>query len=112
MQALTAAHFDVSRIDEYSDTVAQGKVISADPSGRALYGSTITVTVSKGPELVTIPDFPALSSVDTVESQLTGLGLHVQIEDKLDGKFGLVYSINPGSGEQVPIGSTVIVTVI
>ena len=43
--------------EEYSDTVAEGDVISMDPpAGTTVYrGDTVTLVVSKGPELVEVP---------------------------------------------------------
>ncbi|SDN15426.1 Stk1 family PASTA domain-containing Ser/Thr kinase [Lachnospira pectinoschiza] len=46
---LEAAGFNVSTVTAASDTVAKGNVISYSPTGSAVKGSTITITVSSGP---------------------------------------------------------------
>ena len=58
---LRDAGFDVKVKEEYSSDVKEGKVISQSPSGGASKkpGSTVTITVSKGPEPATEPDQPA-----------------------------------------------------
>jgi eukaryotic-like serine/threonine-protein kinase len=111
-KSLKNAKFTVSRVDEFDDTIAPDTVISVDPSDQATYGSPITVTVSKGPEFVTIPDFDALSPRSEVQSQLESLGLHVAINPYLGGKNDRVLSIDPASGTQVHPGDTVTLTVI
>src|SRR5439155_1617742 len=58
-KALTAKRFKVSRVDEYSDTVPAGQVIRHTPvkGAEAPRDSTVTVVVSKGPDLVTVDDY-------------------------------------------------------
>jgi serine/threonine-protein kinase len=53
--ALTQAHLVAACTDINSTTVAQGTVIDWSPKDQSLYGSTITVTVSSGPPIETIP---------------------------------------------------------
>ena len=110
--ALTHANFQVSRADEFSDTVPPGDVISVDPSDRATYGTTVTVTVSKGPEFVTIPDFPALAPLSDVQPALESLNLNVVVQKAFGGVEGRVIKIDPGSGTPVHPGSTVTVTIV
>ena len=55
--AIRKAGLTVSRQEEHSDTVAQGVVISQDPSkGTVHRGDSVTVVVSQGPELVDVPN--------------------------------------------------------
>ena len=57
--ALAAAHFQVKRgADEFSNSVDKGKVTRSDPpTGASIgYGSGVTVYVSKGPDMVTVPN--------------------------------------------------------
>jgi len=80
VKALTAKRFKVSRTDEFSDTVPAGVVIRHDPvAGTAApRDSTVTVVVSKGPDLVTVQDFRG----DTVEDAVAALeadGLQVDV---------------------------------
>jgi len=81
-QTLENANFNVKRAtDEFSSTVGKGDVISTDPNAgqNAPYGSTVTVTVSKGPDLVTVPNLINLSfDQATAAAQQQGLSLTVQ----------------------------------
>jgi serine/threonine protein kinase/beta-lactam-binding protein with PASTA domain len=79
-KALTAKRFKVTRQDEYSDTVAAGRVIRHDPvaNAEAPRDSTVTVVVSLGPDLVTVGDYEG----ETVEDAVTALeqaGLQVDV---------------------------------
>jgi len=80
VKTLTAKRFKVSRTDEFSDTVPSGVVIRHDPvpGTAAPRDSTVTVVVSKGPDLVTVQDFRG----DTVEDAVAALeadGLQVDV---------------------------------
>ena len=56
-KALTDLGFVPQRKDEYSDDVPDaGKVIGTSPTGSAAKGTKVTVTVSKGPKTVKVPD--------------------------------------------------------
>lgn len=50
----------------YSDTVERGKVISSDPESRARIrrNDAVTLVVSRGPEIVKVPDLQGLSVAD------------------------------------------------
>ncbi len=45
------------------DNVPKGEVISTSPSGRALPGATIVLTISQGPRMITVPPIPAGDTV-------------------------------------------------
>lgn len=106
----------VSVTEEFSDTVPAGTVISQDPtSGTLNLGDTVTLVVSKGPELVTIPDGLVGGRIEDVRGQLEGLGLVVDEQGLIgsDGpRIGYVTGVSPGSGEQVRRGTTVTLTVL
>jgi serine/threonine-protein kinase len=54
---LEAAGFVVTTTKDYSSTVAQGSVISQDPSkGQLFRGDTVSLVVSLGPRMITVPD--------------------------------------------------------
>ena len=55
---LEAVSLVVSVVEEFSDTVAKGTVISQDPSANVVLeaGSTVTIKVSKGPEVIIVPE--------------------------------------------------------
>jgi beta-lactam-binding protein with PASTA domain len=63
--ALQGAHFLVRRApkDEFSSTVDRGDVTRTEPAigASAPYGSTIVVHISKGPDLVRVPDLFGLT---------------------------------------------------
>ena len=104
--------FKPKRVFEYSDTVGKDEVISVDPSDQAVKGSTITVTVSKGPEFVTVPDIPLGTSKADADSQLRQLGLVPDFKQEIgDRTDPVVYSV-PSAGEKVHVGTTVTVIVI
>lgn len=113
-QVLSKAGLKVASAEAYSDTVAAGRVISQDPTVGPLFrGDTVSLVVSKGPELVTIPGGLRATGVDYATGVLEDLGLKVKIRHS-DAYLGLgfVSSVSPGEGEQVPIGSTVYVYLV
>ena len=108
-KALKKLGFKVEKTEEFSDTVAEGLVISQTPNtGNGVKDDVIQLVVSKGPELVQIPDNIVASGRDAAQQELEALGFHVEVLES-DGYLGLgyVYSVSPGEGEMVPAGSTV-----
>ena len=83
-----------------------GKSIGTDPNANQLAarGSTVTIIVSKGPEMVVVPDCDGLT-VEACTQQLSALGLHPDVKDYGPGKP--VAAMDPGAGGRVPKGSTV-----
>ncbi|HZQ27523.1 MAG TPA: PASTA domain-containing protein [Acidimicrobiales bacterium] len=77
-QALTSQGFKVQRKDDFSDTVDKGKVISTTPSGgsQATKGTTVVIDVSKGPDIVNVPDVRGMT-VDQAVATIRGAGLTV-----------------------------------
>jgi serine/threonine-protein kinase len=95
--------FSPSRIDEESDQAA-GIVTSQTPSGgsEGSKGSTVTVTVSKGPSTSAVPD---VTTQDYAIAQTTleaaGFRTRVVFEDTDDPTFdGIVISQDPVGGTQ------------
>ncbi|WP_090973058.1 Stk1 family PASTA domain-containing Ser/Thr kinase [Nocardioides exalbidus] len=107
--ALEARKLQVTVADQqYSDTVAEGDVISQDPATGTLYkGDTVSFVVSLGPELVEVPRVRAMG-VEAATELLEGLGFVVETE-QADSYLGLgfVYSSDPAQGDEVPKGSTI-----
>ncbi len=94
--------------EEYSDTVPAGLVVSQSPTSGTLFrGETVTVVVSKGPELVEVPRVVAMG-VEAATDRLEALGFEVDVEnsDNYIG-IGFVFSSDPDAGERVPKGSTI-----
>jgi serine/threonine-protein kinase len=116
-QMLTSAGFTANFVDDYSDTVAEGKVIGTSPPANtsAVKFSSVSVVLSKGPAIVTIPDIAAGSDPDEAKVALENLGLVVVVKKKnkafLDFSSYKVDRVEPGPGTHVHKGSTVILHV-
>jgi serine/threonine-protein kinase len=110
---LEAAHFTVQRgDDQFSPTVPKGKVIGTDPpiGNTAPYGSPVVVHVSKGPDLVVVPDV-TFETIEQATADLTGAGLTVgTVKNYSPG--GIVRAQNPpgGTNRKVPRGTPVNLT--
>lgn len=99
--------------DAYSDTVAEGQVISQQTrEGSTLHrGDSVAYTVSKGPEKVAIPDVVGLQR-EEARSLLESAGFTVKEEAILGGFFGTVRSSDPAAGTMTKKGSTVTITIV
>jgi len=106
-------HVDTSD-REFSDSIPQGRVIAQDPEAEVLHrGDTVSLTVSRGPELVEIPGDLKAMGVETATQLLQGLGFHVEVEHSdLYLGLGFVASSSPSAGSTAPKGSTVILRII
>ena len=108
-QALTAKGFAVQRSDDFSDTVPADKVIGTDPavgtSQRA--GRRSTISVSKGPELVMVPDLAGLT-LEVAQQRLVALGLEVDTVGYLPGR--VVRSQSVAANQMVKKGTKVTLT--
>jgi serine/threonine-protein kinase len=111
-RALRDQGFSVSRTDVESDQ-AKGIVVDQSPSGTASPGSTVTLSVSKGPKQSTVPDVTSQdegSARSTLES--AGFKVKVQHQDVTDpGLDGIVLSQSPTPNSSAPQGSTVTIVV-
>ncbi|MBO1333382.1 Stk1 family PASTA domain-containing Ser/Thr kinase [Streptomyces sp. VRA16 Mangrove soil] len=91
----------------------KGKVAQQSPEeGKQLAeGDTVTLTISKGPVMVDVPDVTGMS-VDDATSTLEDAGFQVDEDRGLLGLFGdTVKSQSPGAGDSAPKGSTVKITI-
>jgi eukaryotic-like serine/threonine-protein kinase len=111
---LQGAGFAVGRTDVDSNE-PKGTVVQQSPAGNSLAakGSTVTLSVSKGPTDVVVPDVSSYSRADAVAT-LRGSGFKAvvetsDVEDQL--LDGVVLFQNPGAGTSAPPGSTVTITV-
>jgi eukaryotic-like serine/threonine-protein kinase len=95
-------------IRNYSTTVPAGQVISSQPaegSTGIAVGSTVTIVVSRGPQLIAVPSLGGDSVQDAVAA-LQALGLSVS--EVIGPPFATAVSTsNPGPGEMVPVGTSV-----
>jgi serine/threonine-protein kinase len=103
---LSAAGFTPSRDDVFSDTVAKDQVIGTDPpAGQgANRGATVVVHVSKGPEMVTVPDLVG-KALEAAQAQLQAAGFEVDTQSYLPGR--LVRAQSPAAGTSVNKGTKV-----
>ena len=87
-QALSAKGFAVTRSDDFSDTVPVDKVIGTNPAAGTSQarGSSVQISVSKGPELVTVPDLKG-KTLEAAQAQLVALGLDVDTVGYLPGRL-------------------------
>ncbi len=107
--ALEQRGFEVITEEDYSDDVAEGDVISQDPSGGTLFrGDEVRLLVSLGPELVEVPGGIRASGWEHAQEVLEAAGFHV-VTEEADNYLGLgfVYDTDPDSGSMIPKGSTV-----
>ena len=101
---LREAGFTTAVAFVFDERVDKGVVVDQSPSsGTAARGSTVTLQVSKGPPLVTVPDVVGMKR-GAAERALEALGLKTRVI-----RFGgdTVRLQNPRAGSQVPKGSTV-----
>ncbi|TWP37061.1 Stk1 family PASTA domain-containing Ser/Thr kinase [Leekyejoonella antrihumi] len=98
--------------DAYSSTVGKGDVITQTPTtGPGHKGDTVNLVVSKGPQMVTVPDVRN----DTTAQATTALqkaGLKVQVNRYFGGIFDNVRGQTPSAHQSVPIGTTVTISVV
>ena len=103
----------VNPVEAFSDDVEAGKVIAQDPAGGAegLRTQTVTLTVSKGPETVEMPNLRG-KQYDEAAAALDALGLKAERQNVLGGIFGTVRDQSVVAGESVPKGTTIRLTVV
>ena len=110
--ALQNEGFAVARKDVESEE-PKDTVVDQSPSVRAQKGSTITLSVSKGPKTSTVPDVGSQDE-GSARSALESAGFVVQVvrQDVTDpGLDGIVLSQSPRGGAKEKKGTTVTITV-
>ena len=113
VDALTKAGLQVDATQQQnSDTVPKGNVIRQSPSGGTLFkGDQVTLVVSKGPVMVTVPDVEGSQEADATRV-LTAAGFKVSVQRFMGGIFGTVRSQSAPAGSQQPKGSTITLVVV
>ncbi|TFD60223.1 Stk1 family PASTA domain-containing Ser/Thr kinase [Cryobacterium suzukii] len=99
----------VSGEQTYSDTIAEGDVITAQvPDGTIREGATLTLVISRGPEPVTVPNVVGMSWSEGKDT-LTALGFVLSYNLGADAIAALldVASTNPVAGTAAAKGSTI-----
>lgn len=103
---LSGLGFEIRVEQVFSDTVERGRVAGQTPqSGQAERGSTVTLQVSKGPDVVVVPSIVGMSDKQA-QTALEGVGLRMTL---LPGsrKSGTVRFSDPSPGTTVRRGSAV-----
>ena len=110
--------FEVSKAEDYSDEIEEGKVISTTPdsSANAKKGDTITVTVSKGtppPTEFSMPNYIGQDQDPVVAELKNKYQCTVTINEEYSSTYekGKVVGLSPSPGETVKIGAGVYVAV-
>jgi serine/threonine protein kinase/beta-lactam-binding protein with PASTA domain len=116
-QALRALGFKTKRVDQPSDTVAKDTVITQQPNGGSVpVGSTITLTVSSGPQDDKIV-MPTLAGMTAEEAQdkLASMGWTGKLSQKSDrtssAPEGTITGQNPSAGTSISKDQNVTVNV-
>ena len=112
LNELTDAGFIVVPVYNYSDSVAAGAVISQKPDGgfSAPKGTNIELSISKGSELVFIPNVYSLTEAKAT-ALLQDLDLVVAVKKIGSRAIKSVTDVSPKVGVQAKRGSTVTITV-
>lgn len=112
LNELTDAGFNVDTVDQFSESVLAGAVISQQPTGGTplAKGAKITLTISKGSEFVFIPNIFSLTEAKAVAA-LNDLELKVIVKKIGAKKVKAVTNIAPKVGTKVKRGSAVTITV-
>ena len=102
---LVAAHLRVRRERVFDDNVSDGRAVGTDPgSGSTVaWGSTVVLRVSKGPDLVEVPQVVGLSKREA-EQRLAAAGLRARYVLPVGSR---VVEQSPAPGEQAKRGSDV-----
>jgi eukaryotic-like serine/threonine-protein kinase len=90
-----------------------GQVAKQTPVGdsQAADGDTVTLTISKGPEMIEVPDVTG-DSVDDAKTELEAAGFQVDEDRGLLGLFGdTVKKQSVKGGDTAPKGSTIKITI-
>ncbi|ABM09017.1 MULTISPECIES: protein kinase [Micrococcaceae] len=108
---LRALGLGVDGQEVFDDTAPVGIVTGLNPTGPVNPGETITVTYSKGPELVAVPAIAPGVDEARVQQAIEGAGLQWVAGEPVNGAIGqqpgTFVRSSPAAGSQVAAGSTV-----
>ncbi len=114
VNVLSEAGFEVTVAPErvFSDSVEEGRVVSQTPAeGTGFRGDTVTLTISKGPELIEVPSVIG-KQWGEAQQILTGAGFEVSRKNVLGGYFGTVRTQSVKAGEMVPRGTEIVLEIV
>ena len=112
-QALGKLGFKVDTTEVNSDTVPSGRVVTQSPStGTGQKGDVISLVVSKGPEMVVVPEVVRMG-LEAATRELEAAGFKVTVE-RASLYIGVQYVVatDPAGGTKAPKGSTVVVSIV
>lgn len=112
-QRLTKLGFKPEATEDFNSTVPKGKVVSQSPkSGTGFKGDTITLVVSKGPQMISVPSVVG-SGLDSATKTLEKAGFNVKVEHS-SVYVGLSYVVGqtPDGGAKAPLGSTITLSIV
>jgi beta-lactam-binding protein with PASTA domain len=109
--AVQNAGFQVRVVDEANETVSEGLVVRSDPAGQASASTCVPVTlvVSSGPPLVTVPEVVG-DCLEDAQEELEAVGLQSSVTkapEPRDERVGEVISSSEEANSQVTRGTTV-----
>jgi eukaryotic-like serine/threonine-protein kinase len=112
---LQSADFAIARTDVESEDAPRGIVVGQNPEGNTSQpkGSKITLSVSKGPSTVEVPDVLGFAE-EAARSTLEGEGFRVRVrprEVSTPEEADVVLDQVPGAGERAKAGSVVSIIV-
>jgi beta-lactam-binding protein with PASTA domain len=113
-QLLSNSGFLVTVKQDFSSTVALGNVIAQDPDPNVIgnVGDTITIDVSKGPQLFAVPNVSSTVLhpiyVADATKRLEDAGFTVKVAS--EGFFHIVTSQSPKAGTMYPAGTLITIT--
>jgi serine/threonine-protein kinase len=107
---------EVEVAEESSSSVDEGLVIRTEPRGGSSVepGSTVTIVVSTGEDLVEVPSAIGLDegqARDLLEQEAYGFEVTPRTEETCDEPADLVYGQEPQPGQEVPRGTTVTILI-
>ncbi|WP_437584790.1 Stk1 family PASTA domain-containing Ser/Thr kinase [Paramicrobacterium sp. CJ85] len=117
-QALTEADLELGTITEqFSDSVPKGTVIDAKYKTPLHPGDTVDLVVSKGQDLVEVPDVVG-KTINGAKQDLEDKGFKVEIDTNIPEQYWdavindlfAVDSTDPAAGKMIKRGSTVTIT--
>lgn len=106
--ALEALKLSVKTEESFSDSIAAGSIISSQPASdqEAHWGDEVTLSVSKGPEMVEMPSLVGTSK-DSAVKKLEALGFTVKTQTSAIGEtLHLVLKQSVDGGKQTRLRDT------
>lgn len=88
----------------------KGSVAEQSPSGEGAKGDTVTLTVSKGVQMIEVPDVTGMTA-DDAKAQLEDAGFKVDVEKALLFPGDKVQDQSVDGGDEAPKGSTITIKI-